>query len=116
MKKQIYSSTFTLLLPIEQAFILCVNHMNFISSHKLQNYSKNNSEAQSFDAKLRMPGKLTTETLNFKLQKIAESETAVAVTSSPSLPINSYDFPATKKVLHYLQQHKAYKDNDKTAP
>ena len=101
---------------MKQAFILCVNHMNFVSNHKLKEWSPENTESQTVAVQLRMPWKFITEALNYNLEKINDSETKVILTSTPSLPISSYDFPATKKVLHYLRQHKAFKDNEKNRP
>ena len=112
MKRPTYTASLTLTLPLEKAFIVCMNHMNYVPSHKLKEYSdQKNPNELSFVEHLRMPWSLIVETINFKLQKINDSETHVTVTSMASLPISSYGFTAIKKVLHYLKQTKFIKEN-----
>jgi len=111
-----YCESFTLLLPLEQAFIVSLNHMNFVPSHKLQEAKTDDPATRTIEIKLRLPWHIMSEiVVRFELQKITESETLVTVTSKKqSLPLSSPDLGATKKVLSYLRQHQAFKGNKDT--
>jgi hypothetical protein len=114
-KMRTYSESFTLLLPLEQAFIVSLNHMNFVPSHKLQEAKTDDPTTRTFEVKLRLPWHIMSEIIRFELQNITESETHVTVTSKKqSLPLSSSDLGATKKVLSYLRQHQAFKSNKDT--
>lgn len=108
MKYPHFTDSFLLELPVDQAFNLCLNHMNYVSSHTLKSFSTDNANEQEFIEHLRSPWSFTVEKANLKFLKINENRTQVKIFVTASLPINSYDFRAIKKVLSYLKKTKFF--------
>ncbi|MDU0458781.1 MAG: hypothetical protein RW306_08625, partial [Geobacteraceae bacterium] len=102
--------------PLEQAFIVSLNHMNYVSSHKLLKAKTDDPATRIFEVKLRLPWHITSELIRFELQKATETETHITVTSRKmQLPLISSGLGATEKVLSYLRQHQAFKINEGTS-